>query len=45
MTLNIKLGQEKFKAITKTLFKGTLGALVVYDISNKSSFENVDGWI
>ena len=38
-------GQERYKSITKAYFKGALGALVVYDITKKDTFENVDKWI
>ena len=38
-------GQERYKSITKSYFKGAKGALIVYDISIKQSFNNVDKWI
>ena len=38
-------GQERYKSITKTYYKGAKGALIVYDITNKDSFKNVDKWI
>ena len=38
-------GQERYKSITKTYYKGAKGALIVYDISRKESFNNVDKWI
>ena len=38
-------GQERYKSITKTYYKGAKGALIVYDITNKESFKNVDKWI
>ena len=38
-------GQERYKSLTKSYFKGALGALVVYDIANKKTFENADKWI
>ena len=38
-------GQEKYKSITSAYYKGAKGALVVYDISRKSTFDNVDKWI
>ena len=38
-------GQERYKSITSAYYKGSKGALVVYDISRKSTFENVDRWI
>ena len=38
-------GQERYKSITNTYYKGAKGALIVYDISRKESFLNVDKWI
>ena len=38
-------GQERYKSITSAYYKGAKGALVVYDISRKSTFDNVDKWI
>ena len=38
-------GQERYKSITKTYYKGAKGALIIYDISRKESFINVDKWI
>ena len=38
-------GQERYKSITSAYYKGSKGALVVYDISRKGTFENVDKWI
>ena len=38
-------GQEKYKAITSAYYKGSKGALVIYDISRKATFENVDKWV
>ena len=38
-------GQERYKSITNAYYKGSKGAFVVYDISRKSTFENVDKWI
>ena len=38
-------GQERYKAITSAYYKGAKGAFVVYDITRKQSFDNVDRWI
>ena len=38
-------GQEKYKSLTKAYYKGALGALVIYDITQKITFENIDKWI
>ena len=38
-------GQERFRTITLTYYKGCACALVVYDITNKDSFNNVTTWI
>ena len=38
-------GQERYKSITTTYYKGAKGALVVYDITRKETFDSVDRWI
>ena len=38
-------GQERQKSITKTYYKGAKGAFIVYDITKKDSFKNIDKWI
>ena len=38
-------GQERYKSITQTYYKGAKGALIVYDISRKESFNSIDKWI
>ena len=38
-------GQERFKSITKTYYKGSDGILLIYDVTNKDSFTNVKSWI
>jgi len=38
-------GQERYRAITNAYYRGALGALLVYDISKQSSFENIPRWL
>ena len=38
-------GQENFRSITRAYYKNSVCALVVYDITNKDSFNNVSTWI
>ena len=38
-------GQERFKNIQASYYKGANGILVVYDITNKESFENLSSWL
>ena len=38
-------GQERYKSITAVYYKGAKGALVVYDTTSKSSFDNIDKWM
>ncbi len=48
---NIKLqiwdtaGQDRFRAITKNYYKGANGIILIYDITNLQSYENVKNWI
>ena len=38
-------GQERYRSVTKAYYKGAKGALLVYDITRKSTFENIDSWL
>ena len=38
-------GQERFRSLTSAYYKGSKGAIVTYDITNQSTFSNVDKWI
>ncbi|XP_021907378.1 ras-related protein RABA5b [Carica papaya] len=38
-------GQERFRAVTSAYYRGAVGALVVYDISRKTTFESVKRWL
>ena len=38
-------GEERFKAITKTYYKGSDGAVLLNDITEKKSFEHINTWI
>ena len=38
-------GQERFKNIQASYYKGANGVLVVYDITNRESFEHLNSWL
>ncbi len=38
-------GQESFRSITRSYYRGAIGALLVYDITNANSFENLPNWL
>ena len=47
---NIKLqiwdtaGQESFKSITRSYYRSSAGAIVTFDITNRTSFDNITNW-
>ena len=38
-------GQERFRSISKGYYKDTQGILLMYDITNKETFDNLDIWL
>jgi len=48
---NVKLeiwdtaGQERFRTITTSYFRGAQGILLVYDVTDRRSFESIRNWV
>ncbi|KAB5551441.1 hypothetical protein DKX38_008752 [Salix brachista] len=38
-------GQERYRAITSAYYRGAVGALLVYDITKRQTFGNVQRWL
>ena len=38
-------GQEIFKSITRSYYRGSIGAVLVYDVTSRDSFNNISKWI
>ena len=38
-------GQERYRSITSAYYKGAKGAFIVYDITRKLTFDNIDKWV
>ncbi|XP_050208418.1 ras-related protein RABA5b [Mercurialis annua] len=38
-------GQERFRAVTSAYYRGAAGALIVYDITRRTSFDSVRRWL
>ena len=38
-------GQERFRAVSKAYFRNAMGAVLVYDITQRQSFEELNGWL
>ena len=38
-------GQENYRSITRAYYKNSVCAILVYDISNRESFEHISNWV
>ncbi|GAV88933.1 Ras domain-containing protein [Cephalotus follicularis] len=38
-------GQERYRAVTSAYYRGALGAMLVYDITKRQSFDHVARWV
>ncbi|KAI3680446.1 hypothetical protein L6452_35217 [Arctium lappa] len=38
-------GQERFRAVTSAYYRGAVGALLVYDITRRRTFDNINRWL
>lgn len=43
--LLIQAGQESFKSITRSYYRNAIGAVVVYDVTSRESFNHIQKWI
>ncbi|KAG8663701.1 hypothetical protein MANES_01G266736v8, partial [Manihot esculenta] len=38
-------GQERYRAVTSAYYRGALGAMIVYDITKRPTFDHVARWV
>jgi GTPase SAR1 family protein len=38
-------GQEKFRSIVQQYYKGAMGIILTYSVTDKRSFQNIEGWM
>ena len=38
-------GQEKFKTITQTYYRGAMGIILTYAINERDSFDDIENWV
>jgi len=45
MSFHTQAGQEAFRAIMRSFYKGICGILFTFGIDNQDSFDSLDGWV
>ena len=38
-------GQERFRSISRSYYRGSIGAILVYDVTNRQSFHSIHQWV
>lgn len=38
-------GQERFRAVTRSYYRGAAGALLVYDVTRRSTYNHLTSWL
>ncbi|GER48693.1 RAB GTPase homolog A3 [Striga asiatica] len=38
-------GQERYRAVTSAYYRGALGAMIVYDVTKRATFDHVARWV
>lgn len=44
-TVQDTAGQERFRTLTPSYYRGAQGVILVYDVSSKESFEGLEVWL
>lgn len=42
---DMQAGQESFKSITRSYYKSSIAAFLVFDLTKRDSFENLNKWL
>lgn len=45
LVLFLQAGQEAFRSITRSYYRGAAGALLVYDITRRETFNHLTTWL
>lgn len=38
-------GSERFRSLTPNFYRGAHGAILVYDVTNRGTFDKLDNWL
>jgi len=41
----VAAGQERYKSVTRSYYRGASGAVIIYDVTNRSSYKHVQDWL
>ncbi|EGG25205.1 Rab GTPase [Cavenderia fasciculata] len=44
-TVKLQAGQERFRSVTRSYYRGSAGIVLVYDVANRDTYNHITNWL